>query len=297
MRSGGRIGFVRPRQRKQPARSLTAPYYLGPGTSDPYAVVNLGARYQLHPRIQLFAQVNNLFDRRYYTAAQLAPPALPNGIFIARPFPPIAGEFPMQHSTSSRPARRRRSGRHANQVLAERVRRGHTACSGSLHSHKSEGTVSENLIIFSREEVLRLIRGEYLEMPGLRLTHAQAQRLWGLDAQTCASVLETLREDAFLAERRWHIRPILRRPDGICANTTFTILSLGQRGAGAATGGRDRRDRGGLACIRERLWRISRAPAGADAGTNGRARRAGQTPGSSATASPAPPQRRRHHPR
>ena len=59
--------------------------------------------------------------------------------------------------------------------------------------------MSENLIIFSREEVLRLIRGEYLEMPGLQLTHAQAQRLWGLDAQTCASVLETLREDAFLS--------------------------------------------------------------------------------------------------
>ena len=51
----------------------------------------------------------------------------------------------------------------------------------------------------SREQLMRRVRGEYLEMPGLRLTHAQAQRLWGLDAQTCASVLETLREDAFLS--------------------------------------------------------------------------------------------------
>jgi hypothetical protein len=61
--------------------------------------------------------------------------------------------------------------------------------------------VSESLIVISREQVLRLIRGEYIEMPGLRLTTAQAQRLWGLDAQTCASVLEALREEAFLSLR------------------------------------------------------------------------------------------------
>jgi hypothetical protein len=61
--------------------------------------------------------------------------------------------------------------------------------------------VSESLIVISREEVLRLIRGEFIEMPGLRLTTAQAQRLWGLDAQTCASVLEALREEAFLSLR------------------------------------------------------------------------------------------------
>ena len=28
------------------------------------------------------------------------------------------------------------------------------------------------------------VRGEFLEMPGLRLTRAQAQRLWGLDEET-----------------------------------------------------------------------------------------------------------------
>jgi hypothetical protein len=30
-------------------------------------------------------------------------------------------------------------------------------------------------------DALRRVKGEYLEMPGLRLTPAQAQRLWGLD--------------------------------------------------------------------------------------------------------------------
>ena len=63
-------------------------------------MVNLGARYQLHPRIQLLAQLNNLFDRRYHTAAQLGPTGFTDdGNFIARPLPPIGGEFPIQHAT------------------------------------------------------------------------------------------------------------------------------------------------------------------------------------------------------
>ena len=31
------------------------------------------------------------------------------------------------------------------------------------------------------EDVLRRVQGEFLEMPGLRLTEAQARRLWNLD--------------------------------------------------------------------------------------------------------------------
>jgi outer membrane receptor protein involved in Fe transport len=75
-------------------------YYLGPGTSPGYAAVNLAVRYQIHARAQLFAQVNNLLDRRYYTAAQLGPTGFTNtGAFIARPFPAIGGEFPLQQAT------------------------------------------------------------------------------------------------------------------------------------------------------------------------------------------------------
>ena len=40
--------------------------------------------------------------------------------------------------------------------------------------------------------MLGRIRGEFLEMPGLRLTDAQARRLWGLDDRTCAALLEAL---------------------------------------------------------------------------------------------------------
>ena len=42
------------------------------------------------------------------------------------------------------------------------------------------------------------IRGEYREMPGLRLTFAQACRLWQVDAATCETVLHTLVADGFL---------------------------------------------------------------------------------------------------
>lgn len=75
-------------------------YYLGAGKSPGYATVSLGARYQVTERIQFFAQVNNLLNRRYYTAAQLGPTGFDNqGNFIARPFPAVNGEFPVVHAT------------------------------------------------------------------------------------------------------------------------------------------------------------------------------------------------------
>lgn len=75
-------------------------YYLGPGKAPGYAVVNLGARYQVHSRIQLFVQVNNLFDKQYYTGAQLAATGFTDtGAFIARPLPPIDGEYPLVGDT------------------------------------------------------------------------------------------------------------------------------------------------------------------------------------------------------
>ena len=47
--------------------------------------------------------------------------------------------------------------------------------------------------------LLRRIWNEYIEMPGLRLTCGQAQRLWAVDADTCVSVLESLVALKFLA--------------------------------------------------------------------------------------------------
>ena len=47
-------------------------------------------------------------------------------------------------------------------------------------------------------DVLQRVQGEYRDMPGLKLTEAQAQRLLGIDCDTCAVVLSTLIERGFL---------------------------------------------------------------------------------------------------
>jgi hypothetical protein len=52
------------------------------------------------------------------------------------------------------------------------------------------------------EDVLRRVQGEFLEMPGLRLTEAQARRLWGLDAASCATLLGALVDANFLFRTR-----------------------------------------------------------------------------------------------
>jgi hypothetical protein len=48
--------------------------------------------------------------------------------------------------------------------------------------------------------LLQRVRSEFNEMPGLRLTPAQAGRLLGLDAKSCQRVLSALVQSAFL---RW----------------------------------------------------------------------------------------------
>jgi outer membrane receptor protein involved in Fe transport len=74
--------------------------YLGPGTSPGYGVVNLGAHYQVHKRAQLFLQINNLLDHRYYSGAQLGPTGFnDSGNFIARALPAINGDFPVVRAT------------------------------------------------------------------------------------------------------------------------------------------------------------------------------------------------------
>ena len=50
--------------------------------------------------------------------------------------------------------------------------------------------------------LLQRVRCEFLEMPGLRLTEAQARRLWGLDAAQCAALLHELLDAKFLLRTR-----------------------------------------------------------------------------------------------
>ncbi len=51
-------------------------------------------------------------------------------------------------------------------------------------------------------DLLQRIRGEYLEMPGRRLTAEQAKRLWSLDLATCRLLLDELVEAKFLGRSR-----------------------------------------------------------------------------------------------
>jgi hypothetical protein len=62
------------------------------------------------------------------------------------------------------------------------------------------------------EETLQRVQGEFREMPGLRLTTAQASRLWGLDAISSQALLEALVDARFLR----------RTPDGAFMRPTDT---------------------------------------------------------------------------
>jgi outer membrane receptor protein involved in Fe transport len=76
-------------------------FYLGPGLAPGYGVVSLGAHYQVRKRVQLFVQINNLLNHRYYSAAVLGPTPYDSAHnFIGRPFPANAdGDFPIRTTT------------------------------------------------------------------------------------------------------------------------------------------------------------------------------------------------------
>jgi hypothetical protein len=77
------------------------------------------------------------------------------------------------------------------------------------------------------QEVLNRVQGEFLEMPGLRLTGAQARRLWGLDAAICEALLGVLVDAKFLFRTR----------DGAFMKVDHAApvkASIGTRYAGAA---------------------------------------------------------------
>ena len=75
-------------------------YYLGQGYSPGYGVVNLGAHYQVRKHVQLFVEIDNLLDHRYYTAAQLGPSPFDNsGNFVPQPFAAVNGTYPIRTTT------------------------------------------------------------------------------------------------------------------------------------------------------------------------------------------------------
>lgn len=70
-----------------------------------------------------------------------------------------------------------------------------TICSrGSTRTETQTGTPLNAAV----NDLQWRIRGEYLEMPGLRLSIEQASRLWALDRFACVELLEHLVKDNFL---------------------------------------------------------------------------------------------------
>ncbi len=76
-------------------------FYLGSGRSAGYGVLNFTTNYRATPQLEFFAQINNLLDREYASAAQLgSTPITAGGAFQARPFGGSgAAGYPLQNST------------------------------------------------------------------------------------------------------------------------------------------------------------------------------------------------------
>ena len=90
-------------------------YYLGPGVSPGYAITNFRAHYDIAKHLYLALEIDNLFDKHYYTAAQLANTGLnAQGAVVSRPFAeyttgPFAGNYPVQSVTFFSPGAPRRA--------------------------------------------------------------------------------------------------------------------------------------------------------------------------------------------
>jgi outer membrane receptor protein involved in Fe transport len=90
-------------------------YYLGPGVSPGFAITNFRAHYDLTRHLQLALQVDNIFNREYYTAAWLSNTELnAHGAIQSLPFPvyatgPQAGNAPSESATFFSPGAPRRA--------------------------------------------------------------------------------------------------------------------------------------------------------------------------------------------
>lgn len=59
-------------------------------------------------------------------------------------------------------------------------------------------TISDPPFSTDLTSAIRRARADFIEMPGLQVTLAQATRLWGLDAGVCSAVLALLVDARFL---------------------------------------------------------------------------------------------------
>ncbi|MEY4095025.1 MAG: hypothetical protein RLZZ53_2224 [Acidobacteriota bacterium] len=65
----------------------------------------------------------------------------------------------------------------------------------SEYGHAGHGSGPCTVTLFTTstdDQLLRRVRGEFREMPGMRLTLDQAARLWSIDRDTCANIFRSL---------------------------------------------------------------------------------------------------------
>jgi hypothetical protein len=90
---------------------------------------------------------------------------------------------------------------------------------GRLNRNTRVIGAKERIVMMTTNDVIQRLRAEYIEMPGMRLTAAQVQRLCGIEQTLCRSVLESLVRTRFLC----------LRPDGTYGRTTDRDLGLPHR--------------------------------------------------------------------
>jgi outer membrane receptor protein involved in Fe transport len=90
-------------------------YYQGPGVSPGFAITDFRAHYDFTKHLQLAVQIDNLFNRQYYSAAWLSNTAVTStGAIQSLPFPayvdgPYEGNAPAQSVTFFSPGAPRRA--------------------------------------------------------------------------------------------------------------------------------------------------------------------------------------------
>ena len=87
--------------------------------------------------------------------------------------------------------------------MTDRARRFRTPCPKprigfDIQPHMTATAVHDDRV----SHLFHRVRGEFLEMPGLRLTPAQAARLWALDRGTSEQILDGLTTAGFLLRTR-----------------------------------------------------------------------------------------------
>jgi DNA-binding response OmpR family regulator len=86
--------------------------------------------------------------------------------------------------------------RERSRTILDRAHRIQERSAALLEKGVQHGELRQQLL--TRSNIAQRIRGEFLEMPGLRVTLEQGARLWSVDPQTLADTLRHLVEDDFL---------------------------------------------------------------------------------------------------